>query len=394
MNEYRAKMMESVAAILEAYTSDDGDHPWQVAYSGGKDSTVVAALVFKSLLMLKPEQRKRKIYITSSNTHLDMTTYPLKKREFQKMSNVIKLFDLPIEIVELSADIKNSFQFLVLGIGYCLPQGNMNRWCTERLKIKPAEDFAKSINPSLTLLGVRSSESRNREASINKFSVSKYMGSNNTFMPIVDFTLDDVWSFLHTEKTPWGDAEEISQLYKDATGECGLRKKTAGRGEKADDPCGARTGCVICPVVTIDKSTKELAKKYPWFQPFVDIRNAMIEMYQDPTNRAGYRRNGVEMFYGEGNFNIRARMKLFDMFMEAQILHEQIANQFGEEPQPIFYSDELITAIKEQWEKDARDNPYLESAEEIGLFFEERPKGARGGRWQVPGQITWNYKHK
>jgi len=397
-SDYKIKAAAAIAEIAAVYTGqskwfveDTMNRPFSVAYSGGKDSTVTAALVLRSLLLLKPAQRNRKIYITSAQTHLDMTTDPVKQREFLRMKKVITLFNLPVEIVEVESDIENSFLFLVLGLGYALPSNRGNRWCTERLKLTPQQKYMKELDPALTFIGVRSSESASRAESIQSRQASKFYTTNKSMMPIVDFTLDDVWAYLALEKTPWGDAEEISQLYKDATGECGLSKRKAGAGEKVDDPCGARFGCIICPLVTIDKSSQEMAKKYPWFQPYVDIRDIMIEMYQIPDNRAGYMRDGRELFYGEGNFNIRARMELFDLFMKAQQENERLALMYGVEPQPIF-TDELIERIRLQWEIDAQERPWLADAVEIGLFFEERPKGIKGKRWQVPGQITWNDK--
>jgi hypothetical protein len=50
-------------------------------------------------------------------------------------------------------------------------------------------------------------------------------------------------------------------------------QKTRRMGEKVDDPCGACFRLLICPVVTIDKSTCEMSKKYPWFEPFVEVKD-------------------------------------------------------------------------------------------------------------------------
>lgn len=391
MFDYKQKMIESIAEILKAYTNEMVG-PWMLAYSGGKDSTVTAAQVLKMLLLLKPEQRTRRIYITSGQTHLDLTTDPTKQREIQRMKKLVTLFNLPVEIKELSGDIKEHLLFLWIGLGYPLAS-KANQYCTDRAKLQPQIKFEKEYAPVLKLLGVRSSESAARSSSIEKRRTSKYYGEGTipTFMPIVNFTLEDVWAYLAIEKTPWGDAEEISQLYKDATGECGLSKRKAGGGEKADDPCGARFGCIVCPVVTIDKSTREMAKKHPWYQPYADIRDIMLEMYQKPENKAGHMRNGQETFYGEGTFNLRARMELFDLFVEAQQLNESIATRHGVEPQPIF-TEELIEAIKDQWESDVKERPWLMDAGELGLFFEERPKGVKGKKGQIPGQMTWNHK--
>jgi len=252
----------------------------------------------------------------------------------------------------------------------------------------------KQHSPALTLLGVRSSESETRAASIENVQVSKYYGErtdkkgnilSRTLMPIVDFTLEEVWSYLAEQGTPWGDAEEISQLYKDATGECGLRRRKAGGDEDNSDACGARFGCIICPVVKIDRSSQEMAKKKPWLQPYVDLRNVMIEMYADPTNRSGTQRNGRKLAYGQGAFTVKARMKLLQHFLQAQDDNRRIALKYGVEPQPIL-TQEMLNLIQQQWEKDLREKPWLEDAEELGLFFEEQIKGLNGYF-----QLTWNY---
>lgn len=388
--EYKAKQMVAIAEILKSYTEDDGGGCWQVAYSGGKDSSVLTAILFKALLMLKPEQRKRKVYITTAQTNLDLTTDPTKQREIMRMRKVITLFNLPVEIVEVEGETEDNLLYLIVGMGYPLAtKGAL--YCTDRMKLEPQAKWERENQPAKKLLGVRRSETTQRGESVDKHLTSEFYGVGNVFMPIVHFTLDDIWGYLALEKTPWGDAEEVSQLYKDATGECGLSKRKAGKGEKVDDPCGARFGCIICPVVTIDKSTREMAKKFVWYQPYAETRDIMIEMYKKPQNKAGYMRNGQETFYGEGTFTIKARMELFDLFMTAQVENERLATKYGAEPQPIL-TEKLIAAIKRQWEKDRIDSPWLEDAVEIGMFFEQRPKGVKGRKGIIPGQITWNEK--
>lgn len=379
MKGYKAKELAAIAEILKAYTSDE-EGPWSIGYSGGKDSTVTAALVFKALLMLKPEQRKRKIYIVSAQTNLDLTTDPTKQKEFERMQKVIDRQALPIELKEVEAEMEQSFLYLVLGKGYPLPKNKMNKWCTDRLKLKPQEEFMNELNPVLTLIGVRISESQQRAASIAKHQNSKYYG-DGTMMPIVDFILTDVWDYLREEQTPWGDAEEISQIYKDATSECGLRGRKAGADENNSDACGARFGCVICPVVKIDKSTRETAKRKPWFQPYAELRDQMIQMYKEPENKAGYMRNGK--YLGYGTFTVKARMKLLDLFEQAEDDHVTICNMYNVEPQRIL-TEELLEKIHEAWKKDLDENPHLEDGLELGEFYEEKVKRARAY------QITWN----
>ena len=383
MMDYKMKSMEAIAEILNAYTSDV-EGPWSIAYSGGKDSTVTAALVFKALLLLKPKQRTRKIYIVSSQTNLDLTTDPTKQREFKKIQKLIDKHSLPVEIAEVEAPPEKSFWYLVLGRGYPLPKNRVNKWCTDRLKIQPQNEFMKRLKPALTLLGVRKSESASRANSIEKHSMSKYYG-DGTMMPIVDFTLEDVWTYLAEEKTPWGDAEELSKIYKDATGECGLSKRKAGADEDNSDACGARFGCIVCPVVKIDKSTQETAKVKPWLQPYADVRDAMIEMYKVPGNKAGYMRNGKYLGYGKGTFTVKARMKLLNLLLEAQETSKRIAEQHGAEHQPVI-TPELVELIQDQWRQDLKDFPHLEDAEELGEFYEVQKKGVSGTYFQ----LVWN----
>lgn len=295
---------------------------------------------------------------------------------------------LPIKIVEVQAPLEKSFMYLVVGRGYPLPKSRMNRWCTERLKIEPSQKAHKDINPVLTVTGVRMSESAERRKNIENRQVSEFR-SNTELMPIVNFTLDDVWSYLVREGMAWGDAEELGQLYKDATGECGLRQRKAGADEKNDDPCGARTGCIICPVVKIDKSSQEFAKSHPWLQPYVDLRNLMIDMYKDPQNKAGRKRDGQVLEYGQGTFTIKARMKLYEAVKQAEADNEELALRHGADPQKLIYSKELDDLIHQQWQIDMEQYPWLEDADEIGLFYETKIKGLTSGY-----QLVWNHLYE
>ncbi len=62
-----AKLAEIRAVLREEY-SNKHQHPWIVAYSGGKDSTLVAHLVFEMLMALPPSQRTRTIHIIANDT--------------------------------------------------------------------------------------------------------------------------------------------------------------------------------------------------------------------------------------------------------------------------------------------------------------------------------------
>jgi 3'-phosphoadenosine 5'-phosphosulfate sulfotransferase (PAPS reductase)/FAD synthetase len=52
-------------SLRERYLSDP--RPWLVGFSGGKDSTLVAALVFEAALAIPPAQRTKEIHVVCTD---------------------------------------------------------------------------------------------------------------------------------------------------------------------------------------------------------------------------------------------------------------------------------------------------------------------------------------
>lgn len=57
-----------------------------IGYSGGKDSTLLCQLTFEMLESLAPEERKKKVYIVTSDT---MVENPVVRRYMHNMSAAI-----------------------------------------------------------------------------------------------------------------------------------------------------------------------------------------------------------------------------------------------------------------------------------------------------------------
>ena len=72
---------ELIEEIKYVYQSDE--RPWVIGYSGGKDSTTVVELVYKMLLSLSKDERKKNVYIVSSDTLIEN---PLIKIYLNKMN--------------------------------------------------------------------------------------------------------------------------------------------------------------------------------------------------------------------------------------------------------------------------------------------------------------------
>ena len=60
------KLQEIYDEIKKLYQSDD--RPWILGFSGGKDSTCMAQLVWNAIAQLEEEKRKKEIYIIGCDT--------------------------------------------------------------------------------------------------------------------------------------------------------------------------------------------------------------------------------------------------------------------------------------------------------------------------------------
>ncbi|MGD6873729.1 DNA phosphorothioation system sulfurtransferase DndC [Sutcliffiella horikoshii] len=293
--------------IKAAYKEDS--HPWVVGYSGGKDSTVVVQLVFEALSEMPQEELHKKVYVISSDTLVETPliinsiTKTLRRIQDEALNR-----NLPIETHKVKPQIKQSFWVNIIGKGYPSPNQQF-RWCTDRLKIDPANQFimdkVSSFGEVIMVLGVREDESATRGNVIRSHTVEgktfmRHSTLSNAFVyaPIRSFSLDDVWEYLLNHASPWGDDNhELHRLYQDSnSGECPLVidkniKESAGS-------CGnSRFGCWVCTVVNEDKALNGFIQSgHDWMKPLLDFRNWLASIRDDRTRRMKYRMNGQIYF--------------------------------------------------------------------------------------------------
>ena len=112
---------ELIEEIKYVYKSDE--RPWVIGYSGGKDSTAVVELVYKMLLSLPNDQRKKNVYIVSSDTLIEN---PLIKIYLNKMNKLLgeaaEKDELPIISTMVTPSANNSFWANVIGRGFPTPR--------------------------------------------------------------------------------------------------------------------------------------------------------------------------------------------------------------------------------------------------------------------------------
>lgn len=286
---------ERYREIQDVYLSDN--RPWVVGFSGGKDSTCTLQMVWKALSALAPEQRRKPVYVISSDTlvetpvivrYIDSTLERIAKTAIEQ--------GLPIKTEKVTPTVDRSFWVNMIGRGYPAPSRRF-RWCTERLKIEPANDFIKArvadFGEVVMVLGVRSDESATR-AQVMSFHrikgspLSKHSSLLNAFVygPIEALTTDDVWTYLLQNPSPWGnDNRDLVAMYRNAqAGECPLVVDTT------TPSCGnSRFGCWVCTVVERDRSMEAMIDSgEDWLEPLLEFRDLLAET-QIPENKKLYR---------------------------------------------------------------------------------------------------------
>jgi DNA sulfur modification protein DndC len=297
--------------LAEQYLADD--RPWVVAYSGGKDSTLVLQLVIETLCNLHGNATKP-VYVISSDTKVEA---PQIVNYVEKVLDAVAIFsrlqNLPLRTEIVRPSVEQGFWSKLIGLGYP-PPTRWFRWCTSNMKIKPSrakiDEITQIYGSVILLLGSREQESQNRAGQMaararNIRGLNPHHEIPNAFVltPISDWDNDSVWEYLfENNPPPWRyPHDEMLSLYRQASGgECpvvmDLNTPSCG---------GSRFGCWTCTVVKLDKSMEGFVQAgAAWLQPLNEFRNWLKEVRERPEWRQSIRRSGEP---GVGPFTPSAR---------------------------------------------------------------------------------------
>lgn len=176
-----------VVALKEKYI-DAGTHMPTVSFSGGKDSTVVSRLVRDAL------QDEAVIHYFGDTTLEFPCTYRYVQEEFRAENPFTPL--LPSETTKDFFKLCNIFG----------PPSKFERWCCTIFKTGTLNtEYQNLVGNSLTFLGIRHSESKERKGYERTQDHSK-IGTQINAMPIIEWDDCDVWLYLISKSVKFNEA--------------------------------------------------------------------------------------------------------------------------------------------------------------------------------------------
>lgn len=337
--------------LQRLYESDS--RPWVVAFSGGKDSTLVLQLVYELLAELGNRAHKP-VFVVSTDTRVEAPNISDYVRQVHVLiGEHARSQRLPLETRLVEPKPEQSFWGKLIGHGYPSPT-RWFRWCTSNMKIKPAraaiDEITRAYGSVILLLGTRIGESsarstriRARELTDRGLNPHHEIPDALVATPIVNWSTDQVWNYLFTHNPPpWGGRHDFMLgLYRQAAGgECPvvLDLSTPSCG-------GSRFGCWTCTVVKEDKSLQGFIESgEQWMEPLNAFRNRLKEVREYQDWREPRRRDGSP---GPGPFRPDKRRLLLS---ELLTLESEVGRTL--------ISDGEIRYIQQAWtaEFDLRDD--------------------------------------
>lgn len=353
-----------IETIKELYLEDM--IPWICGYSGGKDSTAVLQLVWYALLELPKEKLKKTVHVISTDTLVESPVVALWATEsLNKMAIMADEQGLPIIPHRLTPTTTNTYWVNLIGRGYPYPRRDF-RWCTDRMKIEPANQFIRGIldaeSEAIMVLGSRKAESAVRKAVLEGYEKKRYRAhlspngsfpNSYVFTPIENWLNDNVWQYLVQYSNPWGHSnKDLLAMYSGASadGECPLVIDTS------TPSCGnSRFGCWVCTMVTEDKSMAAMIQndeEKAWMLPMLEFRNEIAADWHTDRERRDFRkRDGRLQWYNNRLVHGPYTKETREYFLRRLLEVEQIVHEIGPEEiknVPLITSQELAF-IRQLW---------------------------------------------
>jgi DNA sulfur modification protein DndC len=331
-------VLDSISHIES--TLSENDAPITLAFSGGKDSSALLCLVYTALLRLKSSvTRSVEVLYCDTKTENPIVDAFVKKflRRLREEAREAGLA-LTVKVVSPASD--RTYFARIIGRGYP-PPTNSFRWCTKELRIRPVEKHLSKREDAIVALGVRQSESKQRDRVLASHQNPFWMAADNAksnriyYTPIRQLNTEDVWDVIFFSEYPKTlDRKSLWELYADAGGDCPIIRSPDSA------PCASgRFGCWTCTVVRRDRSGENLANRgYAKMADFLEFRKLLLDIRNNRQMRWPVRRNGSKFL---GPLTIEARSILLKSLRK---IERRYAVRLLSEPE--------VRYIRAQWRND------------------------------------------
>jgi DNA sulfur modification protein DndC len=285
------------------------DH-WRVAWSGGKDSTLLATVIGYAVEAGLVE-RPRVLALDRSDTAQELAPLNHAAEQLER-----EFAGRGWQVNTVRPDQDKGLWVNVLGRGVVPPNSMTARWCTRQLKQDPMAALLKALPAGerpLMLVGLRTGESATRDRSMavactrdggecgqGRFYFDTPDELAARAAPVVHWKTCKVWAWLKNYAPNHQYGEWPTELIADAYG---------GRGETEDEAGkkAVRTGCVGCPLVPVDSALEAVVAMPRWayLAPLRGL-SAIWEELRHPRHRLrklGYERDD------EGRLSLTERQR-------------------------------------------------------------------------------------
>ena len=388
--QMRQATPEAVAAAAMARLLVSG-HPLVVAYSGGKDSSVLVNLALGAWLAARAG-RDRVAPIVVIHADVGSVENPeiraLVGGELGKMAAFARARGIALIVRVARPPLSETFAVRVVG-GRGLPVfPDTRRDCTSSWKREPNDKALRALASELRrqrwaepvlMTGVRREESTVRAGAVlsrGERATETWTDSSGRLRlsPLLDWSADDVWAYLGLCRQgaipAFSDFDDTLRLYQDAGGSSCVVVADAEM-EKHAKPCASRFGCWACTAVREDRSLRQMIAsdpgRYAYMEPLAALRDFISNTQYDWA-----RRQFVGRTIRNGYITVAADTYAPSMLAELLRYLLSIQRQVGIE----LVSPAQLIAIDARWSLYALAEPF--AALRIWRDVE------RGARWHPP----------
>jgi DNA sulfur modification protein DndC len=373
------KVDRAIAAITRLIT--DG-RPLSVSYSGGKDSSVMAALVLEAARRVKEASGSvPPILFTHASTGIDNPAMDMvAKAEIERIRDYAKAQGLPVRVDIAEPALNDSWAVRIIS-GRALPTfaNSATRDCAISWKLIPQQRQRKAAFKELQasgepviLVGTRFEESAVRSARMAergeldtevwadevRNAAGKVQRIEHRLSPIAHWTQEDIWVFLselsNGQRVSYTNAKALWNVYRDGgNSSCAVvADDTMKANAKA---CGARFGCALCTAVGRDRSLEAMLEsdpKYQYLVPLNTLQRFLVDTQYDQDRRGWLGRTISDDGYiaiAPDTYSPQMQRDLLSYALTIDRNEERAARQAGIEPRFRLITEKQLLAIDAIW---------------------------------------------